>query len=164
MSSPSMASPSRQVPSPLNLPSRDRCSPSASEFTARAHTPSSSSGRRQDPQQASSFVNHSRRMHPISSLRPVRAEQFKDWNGTGPQQDHIQCSFEWPIYDLRALKVHVQDNAAGLRSTGAEMSSPLELPEALRNGVVIGDGYYKLDIGMLSTFEPLFCSCPISCV
>lgn len=62
-------------------------------------------------------------------------------------RDYNQCSFEWQVLGLRWLKSHVEDQPAGLWAVEAEMENSEGLPEALRRGVVIGEGWYKLDIG-----------------
>ena len=102
--------------------------------------------------------------HSISSLPPYRAAQFQPEDGPVIHRDHLQCSVEWQIFELHALKTYVQDKAAGDWATGVKMGSPEELPEHLRQSVVIGDGYYSLDLGMFLTIGPRFLSCFSSCV
>ncbi len=85
--------------------------------------------------------------HPVSFLPPHRLGQGARAEGSFIQRDHNQCSFEWQIHGLGWLKTHVEDTPAGLWTVEAEMENPEGLPEALSRGVVIGEGWYKLDIG-----------------
>ena len=62
-------------------------------------------------------------------------------------RDHNTTSFEWTIRNLAELRDHVEADVAGMWSVQAEMSDPETLPEVLRRGIVIGEGWYKLDIG-----------------
>lgn len=89
---------------------------------------------------------------PLSYLPPHRASSASA-NGHGDNdndfghRDHTLTSFEWRIQGVKWLKEHVEGQAGGLWTVEAEMNDPEGLPEALRRGVVVGEGGYKLDIG-----------------
>ena len=85
--------------------------------------------------------------NPVSSLAPHQPGQPAAEGSIFLQRDYNQCSFEWQIFGLKWLKSHVEDQPAGLWAVEGEMEDPEGLPEALRRGVVIGEGWYKLDIG-----------------
>jgi hypothetical protein len=97
--------------------------------------------------------------HPLSYLPPHRARsglKGEDSLDTGHYRDQTVISFEWHIRGVKWLKEHVEGQAGGLWTIEAEMNDPEGLPEALRRGVVIGEGCYKLDIGkrLRSLFTP----------
>jgi len=85
--------------------------------------------------------------HPISFLPPHQPGQLPREGSTFIHRDYNQCSFEWQILGLRWLRAHIEDKPGGLWAVEAEMEDPEGLPEALRRGVVIGEGWYKVDMG-----------------
>ena len=70
-----------------------------------------------------------------------------DKEGQQVYRDHNTISFEWTIRDINELRDHVESDSAGTWTMQAEMSDPETLPDVLKRGIVIGEGWYKLDIG-----------------
>jgi len=54
---------------------------------------------------------------------------------------------QWPIHGLQALKEHVEDNPGGTWKLEMAMEDPESLPEPLKRGLIVGRGWFKLDLG-----------------
>ncbi|ORX37222.1 hypothetical protein BD324DRAFT_650828 [Kockovaella imperatae] len=141
-----MSSPGRITHSstPQSIPSR------LSQSEASRSPESASTRRRPNSLHGSSTsisgpLAAKRMSHPISSLPPHRSGDI-DKDGGFACRDHNTTAFQWTIRDLAVLKDHVESDSAGMWTVHAEMNEPENLPEVLRRGVVIGEGWYKLDI------------------
>ena len=65
---------------------------------------------------------------------------------------------EWPIRGLKRMRDHVEGHSGSVWAAEEEMQEPEGLPEGLQRGVVMGGGWYKLDLGKHST-----CQCMLKC-
>ena len=96
-------------------------------------------------------------MHPLSPLPPLHSNQIVQ-DGEIFHRDHSLISFEWQIQGLEWLKRSLEDIPISGWTVDYEVGNPEVLPELLRRGVVIGEGWYKLDMGKLSyEREKLIC-------
>jgi hypothetical protein len=70
-------------------------------------------------------------------------------------KEHNITKFEWSIYDVKGLVKHLDDCQPSIWALSAEEEKPESLPEILKRGVVIGEGWYKLEIGEWGVREVL---------
>lgn len=76
------------------------------------------------------------RRHRAAPISPLSEEYHRD---------HSLISFEWQIQGLEWLRKGLTDvSASGWTVDDAEK---VVVPELFRGGVVIGEGWYKLDLG-----------------
>jgi hypothetical protein len=70
--------------------------------------------------------------------------------GAAVHREYNETRFEWQIYDVKDLAQHVSASTPGngSRTSSVDPEHPEAIPEALRRGVIIGEGWYKLEIGM----------------
>lgn len=60
---------------------------------------------------------------------------------------------EWPIYDVKRLQSFVEQEPRGVWGVDGVEDDKETLPEPLRRGIIIGGGWFKLDLGMLLAFN-----------
>jgi hypothetical protein len=85
-------------------------------------------------------------VNPLSPLPPHHSNQPTP-NGEVFDRDHSLISFEWQIQGLDWLRRSLEEVPISGWTVDYEVENPEVLPELLRRGVVIGEGWYKLDLG-----------------
>jgi hypothetical protein len=82
---------------------------------------------------------------PLSPLHTWQARQGQD--GEVAHREYSQVSFEWQIFGVEWLKNSVEQTPISEWTSEYEVEHPDVLPELLRRGIVIGEGWYKLEMG-----------------
>lgn len=85
-----------------------------------------------------------------SNLAPHRSGEQSDGREIVHKEYNL-TNFEWSIYELQHLIKHVEECQPSIWALASEQEQPESLPEVLKRGVIIGDGWYKLEIGMFMT-------------
>ena len=55
---------------------------------------------------------------------------------------------EWPVQNAQALKAHIEDTPSSTWTLAAELENDEDLPRALKGGIVLGGGWYTVELGM----------------
>lgn len=131
------SAPPREALSSPSISSRLTRSTSLHQSQADNRTPTPSAGRRRQ----NSHLTSSLFQTPIANMALALSNLPPDYPGL-PCKAGESYSAQWPISDLQALKEHVEGDVDTAWGSGSE-----SMPEALQRGLIIGRGWFKLDLG-----------------